>query len=442
MLVLFLTLFLQLPLNFIPDGVEENLRKHVEFLASDTLKGRAAGSEGERLAAEYIYDRLNEAGITMLSPREGEDFFINDTINGSFTKIHSRNVIGIVEGYDPLLKNQFIVVGAHYDNLGVSHITINGKEEERIYPGADGNASGVAVLLEMAKQVEAQKFLFRRSVIFAFFGAGEESCAGSWYFLNRSFKESGEIVLMVNLNNVGRSGGDYKFRIFTGLHNLLLNAIAKDVEDRTASMAPLSSPTDFQPSDHRTFNSKNIPITLFTTGFGRDYHTVNDTPDRLDYNQMMRICEYVTAYVQDVGERDEKVAGSLPENLRKNEGEEKIYTQWEVDKPAEFLHGGEMQFLQRWVYKYIKFPERALEEGVHGRVIVEFIVEKDGSVSHVKITKGLHEEIDDEVLKVVSASPKWKAALFDNKKVKVKISVPVDFKVSSTEHRARFGIKK
>lgn len=106
MLTLFLALFLQLPINFNPDGVEQRLRSHVEYLTADTLQGRAPGSEGEKLAAEYLYDRLDEYGVTLLSPREGEDFFINDTINGKFTKIHSRNVIGIVEGYDSKLKNE------------------------------------------------------------------------------------------------------------------------------------------------------------------------------------------------------------------------------------------------------------------------------------------------------------------------------------------------
>lgn len=443
MLTLFLALFLQLPINFNPDGVEQRLRSHVEYLTADTLQGRAPGSEGEKLAAEYLYDRLDEYGVNLLSPREGEDFFINDTINGKFTKIHSRNVIGIVEGYDSKLKNEFIVVGAHFDNVGTSHITINGEPLPQLFPGADGNASGVALLLELARQVEAQKFLFRRSVVFAFFGAGEESCAGSWYFLNRSFGQRESIVLMVNLSSVGRSGGENKFQIFTGLHNLLLNAIANDVGKRAASLVPVPSHTDYYPSDHRTFNAANIPITLFTTGYGRDYHTVNDTKERLDYSQMMGICEYVMAYVQTIGEREERIANDMASANSAQEAQakdgERIYSQWEVDRPAQFLHGGEMQFLQRWVYKYIKYPESALRDGIHGRVIVEFVVGKDGSVGNVKITKGLCEEIDNEVIKVISASPKWKAALHNKKSVRVKISVPVDFKV---EHRARFGIKK
>ena len=158
---------------------------------------------------------------------------------------------------------------------------------------------------------------------------------------------------------------------------------------------------------------------------------------------MMGICEYVMAYVQTIGEREERIANDMASANSAQEAQakdgERIYSQWEVDRPAQFLHGGEMQFLQRWVYKYIKYPESALRDGIHGRVIVEFVVGKDGSVGNVKITKGLCEEIDNEVIKVISASPKWKAALHNKKSVRVKISVPVDFKV---EHRARFGIKK
>lgn len=432
MLTFLLSLFLQTQLlvNFNPDGVENSLKEHVKFITADSLMGRSAGTRGEKIVADYIYKELENAGVTMLSPKGGDDFFINDTIDGKFTSVHTRNIVGIVEGYDPKLKNEYVLIGAHIDNQGINRITINGEPANQIFPGADANASGVALLIELAKQIQNQKFLFKRSVIFAFFGAGEESCAGSWYFLNRSFKESGNIVMMINLNMLGRNGGDNKFQAFTGINNLIINAIIKDLSNRPATISPLLSPTDYLSSDHRMFYQKNIPITLFTTGMHRDYNTTKDTWDKLDYAQMVDIAEFVMAFAQNISERD------------KNNVEGKLYSQYEVDKPAEFIHGDERQFLNKWVYKYIKYPDSALKNGIQGRVIVNFVIEKDGSVSNISIAKGLSDDIDDEVTKVVSSSPKWRAAQYGGEKVRVKISLPIDFKVSNSGSRNRIRIKK
>ncbi|MBQ6573081.1 MAG: M28 family peptidase, partial [Bacteroidales bacterium] len=179
-----------------PDSIEIRLRENVAYLSDPARLGRKAGSQQEKEVASYLYRQLAEYGVTMLSPEEGEDFYIardGDTL-------HSRNVIGIVEGYDPKLRDEYVVIGAHYDHLGVSTLKIDGHDVQQVYPGADDNASGVATLLEVAREVAGQNFLFRRSVIFAFFGAKEMGMAGSWYFLNRSFPHVGNIVAMINLD--------------------------------------------------------------------------------------------------------------------------------------------------------------------------------------------------------------------------------------------------
>ena len=432
----------QLLVNFLPGGVEKSLKDHVNYITADSLMGRAPGSNGELSVAKYIHNQLENAGITILSPRVGEDFYINDTINGNKTLLHTRNVIGIVEGYDKNLKGEYVVIGAHIDNNGINRLNVNGREVLQIFPGADGNASGVAVLIEIAKQIQQQKFLFRRSIIFAFFGAGEASCAGSWYFLNRSFKETDKIVMMLNLNNVGKSGGENGFQVFTGIYNIVLNAIVKDLADRPATIIPRLSSIDFEASDHRMFYQKEIPIALFTTGHNPDIHTVKDTPDKLDYNQMVGIAEFAMAFVQNIANRENKVSGNTASKNKKAGIIGQIYNQYETDSPATFFNGNEMQFLTRWVYKYLKYPDAAIRDGIRGRVVVDFTIDEEGKLTDAVIAKGLSEEIDNEVLKVVNASPKWKAAKLNGSKVKVKISLPVDFKLSSRENRGTFKIKR
>ena len=143
-------------------AVAPALRRHVEALCDDELDGRKAGSDGERLAARYLYDALAEAGVLMLTDSLGQDF----TITGDGGEIRSQNILGIVEGSDPELRDEYVVVGARYDHMGTNTLTVNGEPVVQVFPGADCNASGVAALIEVARMVATYRGLFRRSVIF------------------------------------------------------------------------------------------------------------------------------------------------------------------------------------------------------------------------------------------------------------------------------------
>ena len=125
-------------------AVAPALRGHVEALASEEMEGRRAGSDGERAAARYLYDALRDAGVLMLTDSLGQDF----RISGEQGEIASQNIVGIVEGADPQLRAEYIVVGARYDHLGTHELTVDGEPVVQLYPGADANASGVAVLVD------------------------------------------------------------------------------------------------------------------------------------------------------------------------------------------------------------------------------------------------------------------------------------------------------
>ena len=420
------------------DSIEINLKRNVAYLTDSARLGRKAGSAQELDVARYLHNQLEKAGVFMLSPEDGEDFYL--TVQGD--TIHSRNVIGVVEGCDPKLKNEYVVIGAHYDHLGTSYLKRDGEDQLQIFFGADDNASGVATLVEVAKQVAAQHYVFRRSVIFALFGAEELGMVGSWYFLNRSFSEVDNIVAMVNLDMVGRSGRDNRLQVYTADANIELMGIINTLSGRALSIAPQYTPTDYFPSDHRLFYEKGIPVALFTSGVHRDYHTVRDTPDKLDYKQMESLVEYVFAMAQVLSDRDGRIrAASSKRTMEEapDKGEERVYTQEAVDKRASFLHGNEEQFLNRWVYEYLKYPESAIRNGVEGKVVAEFVVDAKGKVRDVEIVKGVDEELDAQVVKVISASPKWKPAQIKGREVSVKISLPVEFRLTKSP---TFKIKK
>ena len=421
-----------------PASIEKSIMENVAYLADSLRLGRGAGTPQELDVARYLHSQLEKAGAIMLSPKDGNDFYI--AVQGD--TIHSRNVVGIVEGYDPKLKNEYVVVGAHYDHLGTSVLMKDGKENTQIFFGADDNASGVATLLEVAKQVAANSYMLKRSVIFALFGAEELGMVGSWYFLNRSFGEVGNIVAMINLDMVGRSGRDNNLRAYTVEPNVELLEILGELSGRALSAAPEYIPADYFPSDHRLFHEKGIPVVLFTSGVHRDYHTVRDTPEKLDYPQMALLSEYVAAMSETLANREGRIQAASRHDLpdgKNSRDQERIYTQNSVDKRATFLHGDEKQFLNRWVYEYIKYPENAVRNGIEGRVIVEFVIDSKGKVKDVEIVRGVDEELDAQVLKVVAASPKWKPAQIAGKEVSVRVSVPVEFKLTKSPV---FKIKK
>ena len=116
---------------------------------------------------------------------------------------------------------------------------------------------------------------------------------------------------------------------------------------------------------------------------------------------------------------------------------------YECDQRPVFLNSADpVQFLNRWVYQYLKYPEKAVAEGIQGRVMVDFVIGKDGKISDVRIVKGLSPEIDAEVLKVVSASPKWKPGKVNGEKVRASLTLPVEFKLEKKGSKSSLVIKK
>ncbi|MDO9679442.1 MAG: M28 family peptidase, partial [Bacteroidales bacterium] len=126
------------------------MKRDVAVLAADSLKGREAGTVGEAKAARHIEREFLKADVTLLFPSPGQDFSI---IAAEGDTLKSSNIIGVVEGWDPKLRDQYILIGAHYDHLGTTVIKINGRDSLMIFAGADDTASGVAVMLEVARMV-------------------------------------------------------------------------------------------------------------------------------------------------------------------------------------------------------------------------------------------------------------------------------------------------
>ena len=295
---------------------------------------------------------------------------------------------------------------------------------ERVFYGANGNASGLAMLVELARMVSTNSIMFRRSILFAAFGASNETYAGSWYFLNRSFKHSDKIAAMVNLDMVGT--GYHGFYAFTG-SNVDMNNIVNSLSEELQPVRPELIANEVYPSDHRAFYAMEIPSIVFTTGRYTEHNTERDTQSIIDYDMMERELEYVYNYVYALANLN--LAPSF-RSVERSEKYDDVVAYFDCDQRPTFLNSADpAQFLNKWVYQYLKYPEVAVRNGVQGRVVVEFVVEKDGKVTNVRVVKGVSDELDAEAVKVIGASPKWKPGRVKGEKVRTSISLPVEFKL-------------
>ena len=137
------------------------MKTHVRTLSAAHLEGRPAGSDGEKEAARYVEEGFRNYGLELFTPSGGELFGVRKDNGDTLT---SRNVVAYVEGYDRNLRNDYIVVGARLDNLGSMTMTVDGRSVQTVYYGANGNASGLAMLIELARMVRTNSIMFRRSI--------------------------------------------------------------------------------------------------------------------------------------------------------------------------------------------------------------------------------------------------------------------------------------
>lgn len=407
------------------------LKEHVSTLSGAEMEGRGAGTEGEKMAAAYVSRVLASYGIDLLSPEDGDPFGI--ALPGADTLV-SRNVVGFLPGADKSLKDHYIVIGARLDNLGSDTYFVDGVETPRIYSGAIGNASGLAMLLELAAKLSTNRILLRRSVLFVAFGASRASLSGSWYFLHRSFADAANIDAMINLDILGGSGGLLAYTAANADMDqiaLRLRGELLPVEATLVTEAPY-------PSDHTVFYDKEIPSVLFTTGRYPEHDTARDTYSIVDFDSMERMLEYIYSYsvALNCGEKPLFRPTGIP---KKEIPGTVSYSDCDI-KPV-FLSGSDPRtFLEQWVYQYLKYPAYAVENGIQGRVLVDFVIDEKGNVCEVSVARGVHASLDEEAVRVISASPRWRPGRHRGKKVRVALTLPVEFRLKKGSEGSSFGI--
>ncbi|MBQ2373259.1 MAG: energy transducer TonB [Bacteroidales bacterium] len=182
---------------------------------------------------------------------------------------------------------------------------------------------------------------------------------------------------------------------------------------------------------------------MFTTGKYPEHNTEKDTESIIEYDAMERELEYLYNFTLALANTNLKLSFRPDKVVVKGPSYDDVVSYYDCDVRPSFLNSYEIsRFLEKWVYQYIKYPESAIRNGVQGKVMVDFIIDKDGKVTDVRVIRGVDPELDEEAVRVISASPKWKPGRVKGNKVRTSVTIPVEFRLAKKGSKGSFGFKK
>lgn len=277
-----------------PDIHIYELRAHVYRLASPEFLGRRG--PGAARTAHHLVAAFERLG---LKPAFGDSYYqdipslLND--GGGKAGIIGRNVGALLPGSDPKLKDEWIILSAHYDHLG--------KQGKVLYPGADDNATGVAMLLETAEYFALSKEKPRRTIAFISFDQEEAGLRGSMHFAAHPPLPLRQLKAFLTADMLGRSMAnvmdEYVFVLGSERSTHLRQLVEKTPPPKGLAIGRLGADLIGTRSDYGPFRDRKVPFLFFSTGQHPDYHAPSDLPERIDYRKLQRI----SCYIRDVTKR-------------------------------------------------------------------------------------------------------------------------------------------
>lgn len=283
---------------------ESEVKNNLETLSSDEFGGRLVGTEGNIKAQDFLVNKFKEYGLKPYN---------NNTYLQSFKwkGLSVNNVIGVIEGSDPNLKNEAIIVGAHFDHIGQSYLCwkVPGTND-KICNGADDNASGTVAMLELARLFS--KFPTKRTIIFVGFNAEEMGLIGSSDLSNK-IKEllpNYNIKYMINMDMVGRNGDKPLTAAFDSKNPSSADLLKQILQN-------LNSNNDFDIiqgkyfkyfpySDHYPFYKQGFPVIMFSSLLHNDYHKVTDEANKIDYSTLFKRIQAIYNVVNTLANDNQK----------------------------------------------------------------------------------------------------------------------------------------
>jgi len=286
---------------------QNQIKDDVIFLSSDSLEGRETGTQGEIKAGEYIKKRFIKLG---LQPLKNNNYFQNfnfkpktnphQEISSSNQKndstITGKNIIGYINNQ---AKNT-IIIGAHYDHLGYGkENSLHRGEKNLIHNGADDNASGVAMMIDLASKLRVANK--NNNYLFIAFSGEEIGLLGSNYYTKNAIIEMSNVNYMINMDMVGRLNKDTALAIY----GLGTSPIFKQtINANNTKFKIIQKESGVGPSDHTSFYLNDIPVLHFFTGQHEDYHKPSDDYDKINFEGMNIISNYIFDIISDLNDNE------------------------------------------------------------------------------------------------------------------------------------------
>lgn len=317
---------------------ENKIKEDVTFLADDKLEGRETGTKGEQEAAAYIVKRFEEMGIPgkgtnnyyqtfTFKPKNDPHGEVAYTENSQDSTITGTNVLGYIDNQ----AENTIIIGAHYDHLGYGGEGSLYKGEKAIHNGADDNASGVAVMLDLAGKLKGVNTA--NNYLFMAFSGEEMGLLGSNYFAKNPTIDSKAVSYMINMDMVGRLKQDSTLAVYgTGTSPIFKQVLSSHNE----KFKLIENESGVGPSDHTSFYLIDIPVLHFFTGQHEDYHKPGDDSEKLNYEGMETISNYIFDVITDLNDN-----GKLAFRKTKNESEETPRFKVGLGVVPDYLYDGE-----------------------------------------------------------------------------------------------------
>jgi hypothetical protein len=296
-------------LNTFSSKTLRNLLDEPNGLAALKYEGRMSGKKGNVEAAKFIKEFHEKNGLKT----EYQKFSIkrlnsgpNNEIGDNFT----QNIFAYIEGSDPALKDEIIVLGAHMDHIGYGP-SMSRSRQIKIHPGADDNGSGTVVVMEVARALSYFKGKIPRTIVFQHYSAEEMGLIGARYYCNNpTFPKNGpsirKHIAMVNLDMVGYlNRGEHSYGFYSGESSVDLSKIIGKLNNNYSFARRITS-RGSGGSDHAPFYNKRIPVVFLHTGSHPYYHTPKDTPDKINYEGMEAITRYTFELIWSIAHANAK----------------------------------------------------------------------------------------------------------------------------------------
>ncbi len=292
--------------SFGQNGIKQ-IQKDVKYLASDKLQGRETGTKGEQMAADYLVERYKELGLIEKGTKGYvQDFSVkpkknphSKEVNEEAKEINGKNIVGLVDHQ----AKYTIVLGAHYDHLGKgAEGSLHAAKDGQIHNGADDNASGVALILGLAEELNGEKYNDFNYLFIAFSGE-EKGLWGSNYYAKNPTVDLEEVNAMINFDMVGRLDTSKGLAINGVGTSTKWNEIIEKAN--TDNFKLITSESGVGPSDHTSFYLVDIPVLHFFTGQHSDYHKPSDDADKVNYEGIASIENMVLRLIEELDGSEE-----------------------------------------------------------------------------------------------------------------------------------------